>query len=126
MADTKDNVFMPVVCSYVGSDSSKIYIVKDLEAGMAILKSPDVKYSITNGDVKDCYPLTLEMPKSTTRSWAEYDADAETEYLANDVDIAFDNADFDANGAWTGHTVTDWDPSEAFSPEPPADMNPFN
>lgn len=35
----------------------KVFIVFDVDKGIAVLESADVKYSVTGGEVERCYPL---------------------------------------------------------------------
>ncbi|KAI8940370.1 hypothetical protein NX059_004063 [Plenodomus lindquistii] len=101
--DDHDQMFFPVVCTYSDASSAKIYLVSDLERGIETLKSPDLKYTVTNGDVAECsfLPLTWGADTNATEpEWASYD---ETDYLS-DVDafseeIEFDQAAF-SNGDW--------------------------
>ena len=48
-----DQTFSLAVCSY-NNAPAKVVIVNDLVKGLEALKSPDVKFSITGGDVVDC------------------------------------------------------------------------
>ncbi|PHH86272.1 hypothetical protein CDD83_10483 [Cordyceps sp. RAO-2017] len=57
--DMDGNIFYPVVCNYPDSGNFKVFLAEDLDEGIEMLKSEDVKYSITGGDVSECYPLAL-------------------------------------------------------------------
>ncbi|KAF2436007.1 hypothetical protein EJ08DRAFT_691901 [Tothia fuscella] len=54
--DTQGNWFFPIVCQYTdgqGLDST-VYIVKDIDQGKNMLESPEVRYTVTGGIVKQC------------------------------------------------------------------------
>lgn len=97
--DENENMFLPVVCTYTDSKSAKIYLVKDLDEGISKLKSADLKYTVTNGDVADCkfLPLTSGADMTATEStWAGL---ADTDATAFEEDIEFDESAFE-NGAF--------------------------
>lgn len=79
--DTDLNVFYPVLCTYTDGSLSKMFVVTDPVAGLTVLQSADVEFSITGGAVKACYVMPILMG-----SWgASYDkadnstsADADT------------------------------------------------
>ncbi|RDW68618.1 hypothetical protein BP5796_09275 [Coleophoma crateriformis] len=97
--DPDDNLFFPVVCTYTNSSSSKIYLVtEDIDAGIAILKSPDVIYSITNGQVDECYPLYLEIFDPTLGAFDQLDINVDSNYATNPLDLEFNTTEFDQNG----------------------------
>lgn len=63
--DPKDQVLYPVVCEYeVGDDGPRVFLVKDLAAGTAVLESEEVRHSVTGGTVTRCSPLRLEKGSS--------------------------------------------------------------
>jgi hypothetical protein len=86
--DTDLNVFYPVLCTYTDGSLSKMFVVTDPVAGLTVLQSADVEYSITGGAVKACYVMPILMG-----SWgASYDkadnstsADADTLSLESGV-----------------------------------------
>lgn len=90
--DPYNNLFFPVVCTYTNStQGAKIYLVdSDVEAGIAMLKSPDVSYSITNGEVKDCQLLFLELTDRTEGAWADFDEDTDSIYENDPLELEFD------------------------------------
>jgi hypothetical protein len=112
--DSEDNMFLPVVCTYNESPSAKIYLVKDLEEGISMLKSPDLKYSVTNGDVAECelLPLTwgADVSKDVEPSWMSVDEEVDFEEADFGVEIEFDDEDF-ADGEWIVDDEADADAS---------------
>jgi hypothetical protein len=86
--DTDLNVFYPVLCTYTDGSLSKMFVVTDPVAGLTVLQSADVEFSITGGAVKACYVMPILMG-----SWgASYDkadnstsADADTLSLESGV-----------------------------------------
>ena len=54
--DTSGNVFITVVCDIEGQDS-KMFLVKDPEQGVAMLKEEKLRWTVTGGVVSDCYFL---------------------------------------------------------------------
>ncbi|KEY65639.1 hypothetical protein S7711_07888 [Stachybotrys chartarum IBT 7711] len=64
--DPKDQVLYPVVCEYEGGDDGpRVFLVKDLAVGTAVLESEEVRHSVTGGTVTRCSPLRLEKGSST-------------------------------------------------------------
>ena len=58
--DQDTSVFFPVLCEYKNETTpAKVFIVKDLYAGIDMLNSPDVEYTVTGGEVERCYFLGL-------------------------------------------------------------------
>ncbi|RDW58794.1 hypothetical protein BP6252_13270 [Coleophoma cylindrospora] len=95
--DPDDNLFFPVVCTYTNS-SSKIYLVtEDISAGISTLKSSDVVYSITNGQVDECYLLYLEIVDPVLGAFSELE-DIDASYASNPLDLEFNSTAFDQNG----------------------------
>ncbi|OTB07245.1 hypothetical protein M426DRAFT_20295 [Hypoxylon sp. CI-4A] len=91
--DTNEDIFFPAVCTYKNATAgSKVYLIgsSDVDAGLAMLESTDVEYSITNGEVDKCYILFLEVTDRADGAWAEYDDDAEEQYDANPISLEFD------------------------------------
>lgn len=101
--DTNNEIFFPATCTYKNASAgAKVYLIgSDIDAGLAILKSPDVEYSITNGEVDDCYVLFLEITDRVDGDWADYDEDAEEEYESNAIQLEFDDSLVDAEGELT-------------------------
>jgi hypothetical protein len=61
--DAALNLFYPVLCNYVnGVFASRIFLVKSVADGIAALLSPDLRYTVTGGEVSDCtvVPLVYE------------------------------------------------------------------
>jgi hypothetical protein len=86
--DTDLNVYYPVLCTYTDGSLSKMFVVTDPVAGLTVLQSADVEFSITGGAVGACYVIPILMG-----SWgASYDkadnstsSDADTLSLDNGV-----------------------------------------
>ncbi|KAF3063999.1 Versicolorin B synthase [Daldinia childiae] len=99
--DTINEIF-PAICTYKNASAgAKVYLIgSDINAGLAIFKSPDVEYSITNGKVDDCYVLFPEITDCIDGDWADYDEDAE-EYESNATQLEFDDSLVDAEGELT-------------------------
>jgi hypothetical protein len=58
--DAAGDVFGTAVCLFSNSTMPpKVFLISELEAGIAMLKNPDIKYSITGGDVTECFYLPL-------------------------------------------------------------------
>ncbi|CAO2651386.1 Nn.00g039560.m01.CDS01 [Neocucurbitaria sp. VM-36] len=109
--DNDDNIFFPVVCTYSSSSSAKIYLVSDIEAGISTLKSPAVKFSITNGDVSECafLPLTWGADTDATEpEWGFYDVD---DYL-DEVDAFIAEIEFDETAFNDGDWIDELDDDE--------------
>ncbi|KAK1986906.1 hypothetical protein LZ30DRAFT_778026 [Colletotrichum cereale] len=47
--DPLDQVYYPIVCDYADGAASKVLVVRDPVAGVAMLQSPDAIYSVTFG-----------------------------------------------------------------------------
>ncbi|KAG6065564.1 hypothetical protein E4U32_007173 [Claviceps aff. humidiphila group G2b] len=59
--DPSGKVFYPVVCDYVDRGSgSKVFLVRDMEDGLEVLKRGDVVRSVTGGDVEKCVLLAIK------------------------------------------------------------------
>jgi hypothetical protein len=54
--DTSGNVFFTVVC-LLQNQQAKIFLVKDLDAGVAALMSGDLEYTVTSGVATYCSPM---------------------------------------------------------------------
>ncbi|KAH7078470.1 hypothetical protein FB567DRAFT_534009 [Paraphoma chrysanthemicola] len=97
--DTNDNIFFPVICTYAGSQGAKIYLVnEDIDAGIKMLKSPDLTYSVTNGPVKDCQVLFLAISDRPDDSWSAYESDVSDAYEADPLALAFNSTMLDSSG----------------------------
>lgn len=57
--DTLGNPFYLVACS-INGEESKIFLVKDIDAGLTSLLKPEFQYSITGGVVEECDVLALQ------------------------------------------------------------------
>ncbi|KAG5921014.1 hypothetical protein E4U61_007245 [Claviceps capensis] len=59
--DPSGEVFYPVVCDYVDRESvSKVFLVRDMEDGLEVLKRGDVVRSVTGGEVEKCVLLAIK------------------------------------------------------------------
>ncbi|KAI8959741.1 hypothetical protein F5Y11DRAFT_359015 [Daldinia sp. FL1419] len=98
--DTNNDIYFPAICTYKNSSAgAKVYLIdSDIDAGLAMLKSPDVQYTITNGEVDDCYVLFLEISDRVDGEWADYDEYAEEEYDENAIELEFDDSLVDEEG----------------------------
>jgi hypothetical protein len=88
------------VCTYKDStQGAKIYLVnEDIDAGIAMLKSPDVAYSITNGEVKDCQMLFLDISNRPDDTWFADDSAVEAAYELTPLIWDFNSTLVDAEG----------------------------
>ncbi|KAJ9649053.1 hypothetical protein H2199_000966 [Coniosporium tulheliwenetii] len=88
--DANFNMFFPVECAYANSSlPSKVFLVQDPAAGMEMLKSEDVMYSITGGKVSECYFLAMVQGSHEEGLWeseleVENEEDWELEYNFDD------------------------------------------
>lgn len=57
-ADTSGNLFYTAFCS-MQDEGSKVFLIKDPEAGLVTLKKPELQSVITGGVVEDCSLLAL-------------------------------------------------------------------
>lgn len=80
--DLNENIFFPVLCTYKEKSSgARIFLINDnIDEGIARLKSPDLAYTVTNGQVDDCKLLFLDISARPDNSWAAYDPDVERYY----------------------------------------------
>ncbi|KAH7381443.1 hypothetical protein DE146DRAFT_286217 [Phaeosphaeria sp. MPI-PUGE-AT-0046c] len=60
-------------CSYKDGQAPKVFIVEDVEKGIAVLESGDVKYSVTGGNVDKCFALSAKEDGASMDKWAEWD-----------------------------------------------------
>ncbi|KAG5955560.1 hypothetical protein E4U57_003363 [Claviceps arundinis] len=59
--DPSGGVFYPVVCDYVDQGSvSKLFLVRDMNKGLEVLKRGDVVRSVTGGEVEKCVLLAIK------------------------------------------------------------------
>lgn len=89
------------MCTYKNATAgAKVYLINgtDIDAGLALLRSPDVEYSVTNGAVDDCYMLFLEITGRADGAWAGWDGDAAEAYADNAVELEFDGSLVDDEG----------------------------
>lgn len=99
--DSNDEIFFPAVCTYKNATlGAKVYLVNgtDVDAGLEMLKSTDIEYSVTNGEVDNCYLLFLEITDRVDGDWAELDEDADEEYADNAIELEFDDSLVDSEG----------------------------
>lgn len=62
-----------VFCAYKDGQAPKVFVVEDVEKGIAVLESGDVKFSVTGGDVDKCYALSAKEDSASMDKWAEWD-----------------------------------------------------
>jgi hypothetical protein len=115
--DLNDNLFYPVACTYKDSDNTRIFVVADPVAGLTMLKSPDIKYSITGGDVDECVILPLGWGADSQGEWAEYNDTMGAEFEDYYVEIEYDESDFDAEGNWNETLPAGWDDADVLPEE---------
>jgi len=70
--DTKD-FFWLTFCTYKDGQPPKMFVVQDMDKGIAVLESGDVKYSVTGGDVDKCHPLMTKEDTASQTAWSSYD-----------------------------------------------------
>lgn len=59
--DPNDNIFYPIVCEYADGKGSRMFLAEDPEEGAAMLKNPDLEFTVTGGKVSDCFPMVLQL-----------------------------------------------------------------
>lgn len=74
-------------CTYKDGQAPKVFVVANLDTGLAVLESPDVKYSITGGDVDKCLPLMTVEDPALKDTWAEWDDSMETDADGLEFDV---------------------------------------
>ncbi|KAF2131226.1 hypothetical protein P153DRAFT_384443 [Dothidotthia symphoricarpi CBS 119687] len=52
---------------------AEVFIVEDLDKGIEVLESADVKYSVTGDDVHNCYLLMIEEYSANHTKWNNFD-----------------------------------------------------
>ncbi|KAK2773605.1 hypothetical protein CKAH01_13523 [Colletotrichum kahawae] len=57
--DSHDGLFYPIICDYSDGTASRLFLVKDPVAGVTLLESADVMYSVTGGQVSTCQTVAL-------------------------------------------------------------------
>lgn len=63
-----------------------------------MLKSPDLTYTVTNGEVDECYLLFLGITNRELGQWADYGDDVSDAYESDPLDVEFDDTLFDTDG----------------------------
>lgn len=58
-AANNQQIFHPVACNFADGSSAKIFLAKDVAAGIKTLQSEDSIESVTGGKVTKCLPLSL-------------------------------------------------------------------
>lgn len=98
--DLSNNMFFPVLCTYTADDQgARIFLVnEDIEAGISMLKSPDVAYSVTEGQVKDCQILFLGISERPDDAWATYDAEVAENFASEPLFLEFNSTVFNDEG----------------------------
>ncbi|KAH7371073.1 hypothetical protein BKA66DRAFT_189557 [Pyrenochaeta sp. MPI-SDFR-AT-0127] len=75
-------------CTYTDGQPPRVFIVSDIDAGITVLESSDVKFSVTGGDVDKCYPLMAKEDPALRDNWAEWDDSLEVDADGLDFDLA--------------------------------------
>ncbi|KAK1843830.1 hypothetical protein CCHR01_13535 [Colletotrichum chrysophilum] len=57
--DSHDGLFYPIICDYSDGTASRLFLAKDSVAGVTLLESADVMYSVTGGQVSTCQTVAL-------------------------------------------------------------------
>ncbi|KAJ0270139.1 hypothetical protein CBS470a_013591 [Colletotrichum nupharicola] len=57
--DSHDGLFYPIICDYSDGTASRLFLAKDPVAGVTLLESADVMYSVTGGQVTTCQTVAL-------------------------------------------------------------------
>ncbi|KAI8231823.1 hypothetical protein K4K55_006032 [Colletotrichum sp. SAR 10_96] len=57
--DSHDGLFYPIICDYSDGTASRLFLAKDPVAGVTLLESADVMYSVTGGQVSTCQTVAL-------------------------------------------------------------------
>jgi hypothetical protein len=90
---TTDDVYWLSFCTYKDGQAPKVFVVADLDAGLAVLESQDVKYSVTGGEVEKCYPLMAVEDPALKDTWAEWDDSFEED--ADGLEFDVDDLEFE-------------------------------
>lgn len=81
-----ESLYWLTFCVYKDGQPPKVFVVEDIEKGIVVLESGDVKYSVTGGDVDKCYPLTAKEDPESQTTWSKFD-----DSLSHDADgLEFD------------------------------------
>ncbi|TIA28270.1 hypothetical protein D6C78_10822 [Aureobasidium pullulans] len=71
--DRKDNVFYPVVCEYKNATAiPKIFLVADLDAGIALLESAELETIVTGAPVSKCSFMPMQQAFDNIDEDAEF------------------------------------------------------
>jgi hypothetical protein len=81
------NMYWLTFCTYTDQQPPKIFIVSDLDAGITVLESVHVKYSVTGGNVDECYPLMAKEDNALMDTWAEWDESLEDDENGLEFDV---------------------------------------
>ncbi|KAF3050117.1 hypothetical protein E8E11_006983 [Didymella keratinophila] len=104
-SDIDGNVAYPVVCTYADNHPSRIFVVSDLDSGIATLKSPDVRYSVTGGVVADCRFLYINWGASNDHEWASVGSQVDELYEKNPIEFEFGEENFNGDGEFVETVV---------------------
>lgn len=74
--DPTDNVFFTTVCTYLDNQVPRLFLVKDVDAGITMLHSTDVEFSVTGGLVDKCFALPLIQGSDTPGQYDSPDVSA--------------------------------------------------
>ena len=110
--DPNGDIFFPIVCTYKNESSSKIYLTNaDVDGGIETLMSPDLKYTVTNGDVDQCYLLPLYITARPEGAWAGWDDKVVAEYESDPLEWTYDEELFgdDDDLSWLDDLLLEWD-----------------
>jgi uncharacterized protein DUF7029 len=94
-SDANDNVFGTAVCTYKDTGKPpKIFAISDVDTSFDMLKSQDIVYSVTGGEIDDCYILSLgQGNQASDEAW---DGDGNDEDFSLDwIDDYSDSEDMD-------------------------------
>jgi hypothetical protein len=91
--DMFENIFFTAVCTYLDNSVPKLFVINDVDAGLAMLKSPDIEYSVTGGKVDDCFVLPLVQGSDDPNS---YEVEDKTDEDGDDDSL---NLDWDSGEA---------------------------
>lgn len=58
--NTAGDAFFPVLCDYSDGQFSKFFLVNDIEAGVVLLQSEELRYIVTGGIVSQCQYWELQ------------------------------------------------------------------
>jgi hypothetical protein len=82
-----DAFFWLSFCSYKDGQPPKVFIVEDIEKGIAVLESGDVKFSVTGGDIDKCFALSAKEDPASMNAWSEFDGSETTTPAGLEFDI---------------------------------------